>query len=143
MINRFVRVLLVAAMVMMVRPASAASCASVASLALPNGVITSATLVAAGAFKSPAGMGFMMGGAGGFSPFKTMPAFCRVTATLKPTSDSDIKIEVWMPAQNWNGKLVGVGDGVWAGSIGYFSMIEPVCEGMQWLPRIRGMWATA
>jgi len=30
-----------------------------------------------------------------------------VAATLKPSSDSDIKIEVWMPASGWNGNSSG------------------------------------
>ncbi len=41
--------------------------------------------------------------------YKDLPAFCRVAATLKPTSDSDIKIEVWLPASGWNGKFQAVG----------------------------------
>jgi feruloyl esterase len=41
---------------------------------------------------------------------------CRVAATIKPTSDSDIKIEVWLP-EKWNGKLEGNGNGGWTGSI--------------------------
>ena len=33
-------------------------------------------------------------------------------ATLTPSSDSDIKIELWMPASaNWNGKFRGTGNG--------------------------------
>jgi feruloyl esterase len=51
--------------------------------------------------------------------FKSLPAFCRVAATLKPVSDSEIRIEVWMPASGWNGKLQSVGNGAWAGSISY------------------------
>lgn len=131
MLNRFGRFLLIAAVAWaaLVRPAAAASCESVASMRLPDGKITSASLIAAGAFTLPAGTGFPMGRPGAFAAFRNMPAFCRVTATLKPTADSDIKIEVWMPARNWNGKLVGVGNGVWAGGIGYFSMIQPVTRG--------------
>jgi hypothetical protein len=30
-------------------------------------------------------------------------SFCRVAATLKPSGDSDIKIEVWLPLSGWNG----------------------------------------
>jgi hypothetical protein len=30
------------------------------------------------------------------------PAHCRVAATLKPSTGSDIKIEVWLPA-TWSG----------------------------------------
>ncbi len=132
MLDRFMRVLLIAAiaMVMLVRPAAAATCESVASTLLQDGKITSATLVAAGAFTPPPGsMGPPMGGPGVLAAYKNMPAFCRVTATLTPTPDSDIKIEVWMPAANWNGKLVGIGNGIWAGTIGYFSMAEPVTRG--------------
>src|SRR5262245_4004504 len=44
-------------------------------------------------------------------------SFCRFTATLKPSSDSDIKIEVWMPAAGWNGKLQAVGNGAFNGSL--------------------------
>ena len=70
-----------------------------------------------------------MGGPGGGAVFKSAPAFCRVTATLTPTPDSDIKIEVWMPAESWNGKLLGTGNGVWPGSIGYSALAEPLARG--------------
>ena len=132
MLDRFMRILLIAAigMVTLVRPAAAVSCENVASTLLQDGKITSATLVAAGAFTPPPeSMGLPMGGPGVLEAYKNMPAFCRVTATLTPTPDSDIKIEVWMPAANWNGKLVGIGNGIWAGTIGYFSMAEPVTRG--------------
>src|ERR1700753_3066767 len=46
-------------------------------------------------------------------PMRDLPAFCRVTATLRPTSDSDIGVEVWLPLQNWNGKYMAVGSGGW------------------------------
>jgi hypothetical protein len=35
------------------------------------------------------------------------PASCRVAAKLTPSSDSDIQIEVWLPALAWNGKVPG------------------------------------
>ena len=95
-------------------PASAASCESLSSLKLPNATITTAEAVAAGAFK-PAGGG--RAGRGGENPFGDLPAFCRIAATLKPTPDSDIKIEVWMPASNWNGKFEATGNGGWNGNI--------------------------
>ena len=37
--------------------------------------------------------------------------------TSKPSSDSDIKIEVWLPASGWNGKFEAVGNGGWNGTI--------------------------
>src|SRR6059036_3765533 len=72
------------------------SCEGLASLALPNATITLAKPVDAGAFVPPGG-----GGRAAAVP----QAFCRIAATLKPSSDSDIKIELWMPASNWNGKF--------------------------------------
>ncbi len=50
-------------------------------------------------------------------------SFCRVAATLKPSGDSNIKIEVWMPLQGWNGKMMGAGDFGWAGSIMYGGLL--------------------
>jgi feruloyl esterase len=131
MLNNFARLIpiVVISMIMFVAPVAAASCESLASLALPDGKITSASLVAAGAFTPPMGGGPMMGGPGGMAVFKAVPTFCRVTATLTPTPDSDIKIEVWMPAENWNGKLVGIGNGVWAGTISHAALAEPLAKG--------------
>jgi feruloyl esterase len=45
------------------------------------------------------------------------PTMCRVAATLKPSPASQIKIEVWLPKEHWNGKFLGVGNFGWAGSI--------------------------
>jgi feruloyl esterase len=57
------------------------------------------------------------------------PAFCRIAATLTPSSDSDIKIEVWLPAENWNGKFIAAGNGGWAGSISYQGMAQMLVAG--------------
>ena len=106
-------------------PAFAATCDGLASLALKDAKITSARVVAAGQFAPPGGRG----GAGANSPYKTLPEFCRVEATLTPSSDSDIKVEVWLPTANWNGKFQGVGNGGWAGVISYSAMAEAVRAG--------------
>ena len=93
-------------------PALAASCESLASLSSPQMTVTSARLVAAGA-----------------SARTGLPAYCQVAATLKPSSDSDIKIEVWLPASDWNGKYQAVGNGGWAGSISYDAMAQALAHG--------------
>ena len=49
-----------------------------------------------------------------------------MAATLTPSSDSDIKIEVWLPTAGWNGKFQAVGNGGWAGAISYAAMAEAV-----------------
>jgi tannase/feruloyl esterase len=105
-------------------PGAAATCESLATMAVANGRITSA-VVPAGAFRPPDS------GATGATPAyaASLPAFCRVSATLTPTSDSDIKIEVWMPVSNWNQKLQSVGNGGWAGTISYGAMAAALSQG--------------
>ncbi len=121
-------VLLACAAGLLAGTAHAADCAQLASLKLPHTQISVAETVAAGAFKLPAAAG---GAAPGGPPvdYTHLPAFCRVAGTLRPSSDSDIRFEVWMPESGWNGKFVGVGNGVWAGSITYSAMIEPLAMG--------------
>jgi hypothetical protein len=109
-------------------PAAAKDCAQMAGQALPQGKVTAATLVPAGEFKlAPTAGGPPPGVAA--AGFKSLPAFCRIEATLTPTPDSDIKVEVWMPASGWNGKFVGIGNGVWAGTISYFELGGPLSRG--------------
>lgn len=90
------------------------SCAKVAGLQISNTTITSAQSVAAGSFVGPPEP-FSGRDLSGF--YKTLPEFCRVLAEAKPTSDSDIKIEVWLPVARWNGKLQAIGNGGFAGLI--------------------------
>lgn len=104
--------------------AASSSCGELATLSLPNAMITSAEVVAPGAFKAPGNQN-----AKGPNPFSNLPAFCRVAATLTPSDDSDIKIEVWLPAANWNQKLQSVGNGGWAGVISYSALADALREG--------------
>jgi len=106
-------------------PASAATCEGLSALPLKDGAITIAQVVPAGQFSPPGGG---QPGRGG-NPYKDLSEFCRVAATLKPTADSDIKVEVWLPARNWNGKFQAVGNGGWAGVISYPAMADAVHAG--------------
>src|SRR5437879_2367183 len=101
-------------------PAFTASCDGLTALRFPDAKITTAQMVAAGAFVPPAG--------GNATAYKRLPEFCRVTVTLTPSSDSDIKAEVWLPA-GWNQKFQAVGNGGWAGTISYGSMADAVKSG--------------
>jgi feruloyl esterase len=101
----------------------AATCESLSALALPSATITRAQAVEAGAFTLPSLPPAQQ------ASFKRLPAFCRVAAELKPTSDSDIKIEVWMPSERWNGKFMGVGNGGWSGAIVYPALAMAVNRG--------------
>jgi len=102
-------------------PTVNSSCESLASLELPNTTITMAQSVPTG--------GFTLQGRGGASPVADLPSFCRVAATLKPTSDSDIKIEVWLPLSGWNGKLLATGNGGWGGALAYGDMVQALKRG--------------
>lgn len=109
-------------------PASAKDCGELAGLQLDKGKVTSAQLVAPGAFQQPAApFGPPPGVAN--AVYKDLPSFCRVQATLTPTSDSDIKVEVWLPASGWNGKFVGIGNGIWAGQLSYSQLADPLSRG--------------
>ncbi len=108
---------------------AAASCESLASLTVPGTTVTSAQSVAAGAFTLPAAGRGGRGAAQLDEALKSLPAFCRIETTLKPSSDSDIKVEVWMPVDSWNGKLQAVGNGGWTGNIAYPAMVEALRRG--------------
>jgi len=118
--------LAIALLVGLAAPALARGCGDMARERLAGGRITAATTVAAGAFVPP-----QAGRAPGIAPtdFAQLPAFCRVQATLTPSADSDIRIEVWLPVQGWNGKFVGVGNGIWAGSISWAELGETLAKG--------------
>ncbi len=81
-------------------------CAGLVGLSLPGAVVLSAEPVAAGRFKAE-----------GLPGKPTLGAFCRVVGSARPSSDSDIRFEVWLPEAGWNGRLWGVGNGNFAGSI--------------------------
>jgi len=85
--------------------AFAEDCSKLARMTLDHATIDLAELIVAGQYTPPAG------GSGNRDVFKDLPSFCRVKATLKPSSDSDIDIEVWLPASNWNGNFQGVSGG--------------------------------
>lgn len=123
---------------------AATPCESLKTVSLPNTTITTAELVMAGS-PFPGARGGPGGGPGGGAP--ALPAqrgggtgappagaggrggaapapattpfnFCRIVAVLKPSSDSNINMELWLPAaENWNGKFQVEGNGGWAGSI--------------------------
>src|SRR5262245_21913580 len=97
------------------------ACRDLERMALANVSIGSAAPVAAGAFKPDA-----QTDAGDFS---TLPAFCRVVATLKPTTDSEIAVEIWLPASGWNGKFQAVGNGAFNGTIAYPAMARALARG--------------
>ena len=95
----------------------AGTCEGIVSVKLPDTTITIARTVPAGEFSGPENTVT----ASQEAEFKKLPAFCRVQGVIRPSSDSNIEFEVWLPASGWNGRYLGVGNGGFAGSINYFS----------------------
>jgi feruloyl esterase len=99
-------------------------CEALTSLTLGNASVSIARIVDAGPFRAPSP-----------SPDSkpqaiTVPrAFCRVAATLTPSSDSEIGIEVWMPVDGWNGKFQAVGNGGFSGAINHAAMATALGRG--------------
>jgi hypothetical protein len=125
--DRFARCAVAFLLVLCSAPAYAQdACERLTAAKMPNATITLAQTVAAGTFNGPPAP--KSGGELSLL-YKSLPAFCRVSAEAKPTSDSDIKIEVWLPVSGWNGKLQGIGAGGFAGSIDQVQLATSVKAG--------------
>jgi feruloyl esterase len=101
-------------------------CDKLKVLSFPNTSFTNVEYVPAGPYAGP-----IMPGAPApkSQPAMSLPAYCRVALLLTPSSDSHIESEVWLPAEDWNGKLQVVGNGGWAGSISFPAMAAALKEG--------------
>ena len=82
---------------------------------IEHGVVTDVQLVEAGAPASFPG-----------PPIGPAPEHIKVCVTCRPEEESNIRIEVWLPTEGWNGDLVGVGNGGAAGHILPFVMVGPL-----------------
>jgi feruloyl esterase len=115
------------ALTLLAAQAGATPCENLKSLKLPNATVTSVQLLPAGPYSPPAPQGRVGGPPP--PPPAMLPARCRVAAVLTPSADSQIEMELWMPAEGWNGKLQFVGGGGWAGVISYPAMAAALQEG--------------
>ena len=79
-------------------------CQDLVHFEAPHTTIRSATPVAAGEFAGPDKV-----------KQADLPAFCRVVASVRPAPDSDIEVEVWLPADRWTGVFHGNGNGGYGG----------------------------
>ena len=110
--------LIIALTIPVILHGSTTPCESLAAIALPNITITIAEARPAGEFTPP-----------GAKPIANLPAFCRVAGAIKPSSDSDIRFEVWLPSSGWNGKFQGIGNGGYAGVISFGGLADAVRNG--------------
>ena len=91
----------------------AATCASLKDLKLADTTITMTEEITSGDLAPQPGLD---------KPLHELPAFCRVVGVLRPTPDSEIHFEVWLPQKDWNSRFLGVGNGGFAGTIGYMGL---------------------
>lgn len=100
--------------------AVAARCNGLAGLRLPDTSIISAALVPAKAAETT-----IAGETPGYR------SFCRVVARVRSAPDSDIGVEIWLPAQDWTGVFHGNGNGGFAGVLagGYSGMVDGLRRG--------------
>lgn len=117
---------LISTIVLFVVPTAALAqknCENLKNLALPDATITSAVLVAA----HPAPPTFGIPASSTSSV--VVPENCAVRLIARPTSDSEIEIAVWLPAEGWNGKYQQLGNGGWAGSLPPGLESDPLIHG--------------
>lgn len=106
--------------------ASAKDCTALAGQTVDNAKVTSSAVIPAGSLTLPAS---------GMIPdfadrLKRLPAFCRIHLTARPSSQSHVGIEVWLPLKAWNDRLLGTGNGGGAGRIMYeMGMVEGLQRG--------------
>jgi feruloyl esterase len=90
-------------------------CSDLLKLNFSHAAISAAELIAGGRFTPP-----------GMKSMNELPPFCRVAASLRPSDDSDIRVEVWMPQTGWNGRLEGTGNGGFAGHLVYGALASGI-----------------
>jgi hypothetical protein len=94
------------------------ACQKLASLVLPGRQITSAVQAHAGIFQTPDGENY------------NAPDFCRVRGIARPTTESEIKFEVWLPRKiEWNGRFYQHGEGGGGGAINYGALVGFIRNG--------------
>ena len=98
-------------------------CESLTSLRLDHATVTFAAMVQPAPLKPPTNPWFKL-------PPVTVPIHCEVKGVARPTSDSEINFELWLPPPAaWNGKYLQKGNGGWAGSIPNFALVTPLARG--------------
>src|SRR3954469_6297443 len=84
------------------------SCGDLTQLSFEgNTTVTAAAMVTSGTLVTPTNI-----------TLNNLPVFCRVQGVSKPTPDSNIYYEVWLPT-DWNGKFLSSGEGGYAGALNY------------------------
>lgn len=100
-------------------PSSAAKCLALRGLPVSGGKVRHASWQAEGQFAVPGG-----------TVLDSLPVFCRVVASVSSELGSRIVIEIWLPAvERWNGRLLGTGNGGFAGAIVHAALANGIRRG--------------
>ncbi len=91
-------------------------CEAFIGMQFPDGEITLSKTIPAGNFETPNGDTY------------PVPAFCRVIGVSRPTEQSTIHFEVWLP-EDWNGRYYQHGQGGGGGQINYQALVGFLLEG--------------
>jgi feruloyl esterase len=98
---------------------AAEHCDVLAGQVIGNATVLSTQSIDSGTFTPP-----------GQSTIGGLPKFCRILARSAPSPESNIIIEIWLPhASSWNGKIMGTGNGAFAGAIKYAALAGGVKRG--------------
>ena len=101
-------------------------CVDLVTLNLPDTRIDSATLMSAGPLSAISGSTATAPTCSSDTAAPQLPALCRVQGTVGP---GQIKFEVWLPVEGWNGKYQGLGNHGFAGNIEYTDMGPELLKG--------------
>ena len=96
----------------------AASCEALKQLYLTHGTITTAVSEQTN-IPVPVGT----------ASIHDLPPFCRVSFVLTPVPDSKISVEIWLPAESWNGRFEGTGNGGFAGLVNEHALVDGLRRG--------------
>jgi pimeloyl-ACP methyl ester carboxylesterase len=107
---------------------AATPCAELAKLPLSGATVTGVEEIATGEYAPAAG-----------PRQANLPPFCRVALTVPP----QIRIEVWLPRDTWNGRYRGEGGGGYAGQISYGGLATGIRAGYATASTDTGHPATA
>jgi Tannase and feruloyl esterase len=92
-------------------------CAALTRLELGHVDLGAAKMIGRGAFVAPD------------ESRHELPAFCRVQGEARPTRDSQIRFELWLPTNEWNGRYYQLGNGGFGGTISYELMAGELRRG--------------
>jgi hypothetical protein len=108
--------------------AAAPDCGALRNVVRANTTIVAAARVDSGKF-SPPPTAVRAPSSEIFVAYNALAAFCRVEIVVRPTGDSNIRVEVWLPLTGWNGRYLGTANGSYGGSIGYSRLGEGLRSG--------------